>query len=624
MDPRHLFADLPEDLDALTNEELQAIKDEFLPAIKSLSVALGTEPTAEALEFAAPCGNDQDAMAELESAVEDVLRIDAIFKTRGTEDKERAAKVTELTAKVIPELATEAEELSAGDEGDRPDEDDADAGKMANRAVHTFVDSGDGTCMECGANKADDAHDANDQLTAAVVEEAEKPKAKRPLPKPSAAHRAVQAEEPAGFVASAGIPGYQPGQRLESKMDIARAMVAAQGAIESTPPGFRQKVVCASVSTTDQYPEERRLKLMKSDPDGWGNDDLIKLARTPGGRTPAGISMVASAGMEAMVAAGGVCAPVTPYYGQQFIAVLDRPVRDAMVAFNADRGGVRYNPPIGINTISGSDAIGIVTEEEDSEGGTFAAKTCQTVVCVDAVEVDVDIIYHCVIWSNLTARTFPERVAQYSDTVMAGFARLAESNLLDAIKAGSTNVTQANTNTQGAVSSLLGSVLTAAAGQRSRQRMAPDATLRAIFPAWGRDLLVADIVRSQFQRFDMSEQGLIALLRSYNIEPSFTIDGPSTGTAQVFGAQSAGALEPFPTAMQWALYPEGTWMFLDGGVLELGIVRDSVLNAENQFEIFGESFENAANIGIESLWITTDICPSGTVAAPKDNSSFCG
>ena len=65
---------------------------------------------------------------------------------------------------------------------------------------------------------------------------------------------------------------------------------------------------------------------------------------------------------------------------------------------------------------------------------------------------------------------------------MAGFARLAETNLLNAIKAGSTNVTQANTNTQGAVSSLLGSVLTAAAGQRSRQRMAPDATLRAIFP----------------------------------------------------------------------------------------------------------------------------------------------
>ena len=65
---------------------------------------------------------------------------------------------------------------------------------------------------------------------------------------------------------------------------------------------------------------------------------------------------------------------------------------------------------------------------------------------------------------------------------MAGWARLAETNLLDGIKAASTKVTQANTNTQGAISSLLGSVLTAAAGQRSRQRMPADATLRAMFP----------------------------------------------------------------------------------------------------------------------------------------------
>ena len=76
--------------------------------------------------------------------------------------------------------------------------------------------------------------------------------------------------------------------------------------------------------------------------------------------------------------------------------------------------------------------------------------------------------------------------------------------------------------------------------------------------------------------------------------------------------------------MQWALFPEGSFLFLDGGVLELGIVRDSVLNAENQFQIFGESFENVAFVGIESLWITTTVCPSGTVAAPKDNTDFCG
>ena len=150
-------------------------------------------------------------------------------------------------------MTADAERRSDDSGDDDAGDDDADAGLMANRAVHTFVDSGDGTCMECGANKADDAHDANDQLTAAAEE---KPVTRRPLPKPSSQHRAVQAEEPAGFVALAGVPGCTPGQRLDTKLDLAKAMVAAAGAVQSMPPGFRQDVVVASVDTRSQYPEE--------------------------------------------------------------------------------------------------------------------------------------------------------------------------------------------------------------------------------------------------------------------------------------------------------------------------------------------------------------------------------
>ena len=51
-------------------------------------------------------------------------------------------------------------------------------------------------------------------------------------------------------------------------------------------------------------------------------------------------------------------------------------------------------------------------------------------------------------------------------------------------------------------------------------------------------------------------------------------------------------------------------------MLELGIVRDSVLNATNSYQIFGESWENAAGIGVESLWITSTVCPDGSVTTP--------
>ena len=47
--------------------------------------------------------------------------------------------------------------------------------------------------------------------------------------------------------------------------------------------------------------------------------------------------------------------------------------------------------------------------------------------------------------------------------------------------------------------------------------------------------------------------------------------------------------------------------------LNLGIVRDSTLNSTNDFQIFGETFENVALIGPQqaAYWITATLCPNG-------------
>ena len=69
--------------------------------------------------------------------------------------------------------------------------------------------------------------------------------------------------------------------------------------------------------------------------------------------------------------------------------------------------------------------------------------------------------------------------------------------------------------------------------------------------------------------------------------------------------------------MQIALFPEGTFLHLDGGTLELGIVRDSTLNSTNDYQVFGETFENVARIGPTQAarWLSLDICPVGTFPA---------
>ena len=62
------------------------------------------------------------------------------------------------------------------------------------------------------------------------------------------------------------------------------------------------------------------------------------------------------------------------------------------------------------------------------------------------------------------------------------------------------------------------------------------------------------------------------------------------------------------TELEFALFTEGTWLFLDGGTLDLGIVRDSTLNKTNEYCMFVETFESAAFVGLESMWVNMGTC----------------
>jgi hypothetical protein len=139
------------------------------------------------------------------------------------------------------------------------------------------------------------------------------------------------------------------------------------------------------------------------------------------------------------------------------------------------------------------------------------------------------------------------------------------------------------------------------------------------------DLLALDVTRAASQdNREATRPAIEALLRQAGIVPNFYLDGPSTGTGQVWAAQTAGALLEFPTVVQYAIFPAGSWLHLDAGELNLGVVRDSSLNATNDFQIFAETWENVAFSGIESLWVTATVRPSGTFAGGKDLSAETG
>ncbi len=90
------------------------------------------------------------------------------------------------------------------------------------------------------------------------------------------------------------------------------------------------------------------------------------------------------------------------------------------------------------------------------------------------------------------------------------------------------------------------------------------------------------------------------------------------------GAQGAGtALAALPPTINYVMYPAGTFIHLDGGELDLGVVRDTATNAVNDFQIFSETFENIHMVGPEALDGTIDVCPSGAVAGTIDPAPMC-
>lgn len=560
---KDLFPKLPADLSAATDDELATLKTEHAEIVAKIRAQ--DPDTFEGREAT-------EIVEQLRAGVDQFKQIEAEQADRAEAQKNFADEVAELTAGV---------ETFNADSGDSDATDEA-----ADDATETADDTATETADDDTADEA--TAETEETVDAEAVVAAAEPKRLALPPRTKAAHKPKPAENKgAAMVAAAGINGFAPGEPV-TRERLADLVTQANRSITVRPGGVAERVIIASAQY--DYPEERRL-----DRDGSANMEKIRAVTSP----------------QALVAAGGLCAPLAPIYDLPILSDADRPVRAALASFQADRGGITYPTPIGLSTARG--AITRVTAEQDEAGGSSATKACLEIDCDAFQEATVDAIAACVTWSNLGARAWPERVDNITELVQVAHAENAEIGLLDGLSDGSTQVTGAAE--YGATASLLRHMLLAAAGYRSRNRMRPDRVLRAILPSYTVDMLVADIVSGQYERFSRDQAGVEALLRSYRIAPSFYMDGESGG-GQVFSAQTAGTLNDWPSDVKWFLFAEGTWLFLDMGRIDLGVVRDSVLNAQNQFQVFYETFEGIAKVGVESLEITSTVCPNGATAAP--------
>ena len=411
--------------------------------------------------------------------------------------------------------------------------------------------------------------------------EIEVPADRRPVAEASVA--------PVAITAGADIPGYTAGSSLSSMDEVAVAMEKRLHALRRVNGGDGEQHIVASLSTT--YPEDRTLG---TDPEeNWSKIQNV-------------------VGPEALVAAGGHQAPFEVRYDIFGFGTTNRPVRDALPRFQADRGGIRFIlPPV---LSSYDNAVGVWTAANDAaETPNPAAKNSLTVTAASETTVATDAVTLQMQFGNLVTRAYPELIARHNELGLIQHAREAEQYLLSKIAAGSTAVT--TSSLIGFGRDMLVQVGRAAAAYRSRHRLEADAPLRVILPSWVKDAMVADLTLAMpgDNTLDASAE-IEGYLASRGVVVSYSLD------QNVYAAQSAGALLEFADSFTWYMFAEGTFLFLDGGTLDLGIIRDSTLVGTNDYKMFVETFEGVAKVGIESLAITSTINVNGVAAALRDTT----
>lgn len=402
-----------------------------------------------------------------------------------------------------------------------------------------------------------------------------------------------------GLVAAAGARSYKAGQELPDFSAVAKLFAERRPEVRGSDKGTDgARSLVASVMGA--YDEDRQL----------GQDATANMAK---------INAVAS--VEAITASGGICAPNTPYYQLTVYGDAHRPVRDSLPSFQATRGGIRFMPAPLLTDLQGS--VRRTTEAQDTAGytnqtpaGTTAPKPCLHVTCESEQECIIQAISRCLTFGNMGARTYPEQVEAWLKLGLAEFARYAEIELLNAISAASTAIGAGQI--YGVTHSLLEQVSLVVTSFRARHRLSARRTLRVLMPFWITEVIRSDLTAQSggdiIERLSITDAQINDWFAARGVNVTFFQDTTTAAGVPFTNPVVAGGQQSWPNRVEWFVFPEGAFLYLDGGSLDLGLVRDSTLNSQNDYQIFYEEFNGLCFIGNESFKITSDICPNGSQA----------
>lgn len=575
--------EIPSDLTALDQPEVQSLLERTQAAI-SVAAEI-TDPSAEELDYALALNGARQAL-------------EADLDRRKAESADRTARFR---------AALGIEGPAASDQGDGGGESVADG-----NGDESGGEGGDGSGSDAGGDApSGDAAVADRPSLSISFPKPRAPKLNPTLDEIAAARSAagydpgVDPRPDVVITAAADVPRRSSGERLNTMDDLVDACIArsralgiTQGAPAFTPLATVKRDFPLTVDER-MHPDKVRESFEQLVQPILANDQAF----------------------EAMIAAGGWCAPSEIRYEffriSEVAGLLDLPT------FGVNRGGIRWPQSLSLAdffAMSGGPASGLSTnatmpwqwtEADDiAATGESPRKVCLRPPCPDFDEARLRAFGICVTAGNLTMDAFPELIRHFIAQTMVAHQRVMNRQHILQLVAGSTATNPAGTATESPTTHILGGYELNAVDYRERHGMAPTAILEGVLPSWTRGVMRSDLAKrnglSGLEGLRVSDAQLMQLFDERRIRMQWVQDWQTrlaTGIAPVTGTPPTN----WPTSVEGLLFAPGTWGRGNGMTLDLGVVRDSVLNEVNDHTAaWSEEATLIAKFGHESRVITFD------------------
>lgn len=321
---------------------------------------------------------------------------------------------------------------------------------------------------------------------------------------------------------------------------------------------------------------------------------------------------------EALVAGGGWCAPSEIRYNFFNITCEDGMID--LPTFGVQRGGIQHpvSPSLAdvfTGTFTNATNPWLWTEADDILTVTGTPnKPCIRVTCPSFTDRRLECYGICLTAGNLTDSAYPEATRNHLSLLMSAHFHAMNQRFLATMVSLSSSAVSIPVSGAGILADAPAYVGLAAQDYRTRYGMCDSDVLEVVFPRLVRDAMRTDhLRRTGFWEGALTDSDIDALFARFRVRVQWVQDWQVRAAGQP-GASTA--ITDWPANVTFMIYAAGTFLRGNGMSLDLGVVRDSVLNAENDHTAaWSEECHLIARVGHESRQYTIPVCVAGRTGA---------